>query len=244
MSQSQEEGGKVVTQKMLDQYFEYQVAYTNPKKEDVLTRMIRSDIKLTDTATEKETEYDSIGTKLVIRNDLFGEEEESLISNWATSDGKELKMLEIVILSATINKYIRLKNLSEYQQETRIVTNPEQLIVVLEDKEIRNKIRINTDDETDSKVVYVLRKQDMEEILEADCYGRTISLSRSQSTSEGMMFQIQQDKMQANWEAEATSVLTRLYFEIPEATISPDILVVNLEVGIRVIRGEKESTTS
>lgn len=225
---------KIVTQHMLDYYFEYDVQNNHSDNDDVLSKVIKTDFKLTDALTGTPALPDSIGSKIVIRNNIFSTT--TNISDWATQNGKELKMIEIVVLSATVNKYIKLNDLSPENKDTKILVDPEHLVVILEDEKI-SKIGIDNNDETGStKTEFVLRKAQLEKVLEADCYGRTISMSRSQSESEGMIFQLTKNQLQTNWNANSTSVLTRIYFEIPQAMISPDVLVVNVELGIRAIR--------
>lgn len=225
---------KIVTQNMLDHYFKYNVQENIPNENDVLSTVIKTDIKLTEVINGTSSAPYSIGTKVILRNNLFSSTQ--TISEWAEEEGKELKMIEIVVLSATVNKYIKLKDRTEEQQKTIILGDPEQLVVVLESKSVANKVTIDSNDENENKNAFVLRNTQLKKILEADCYGRTISMSRSQSESEGMIFQLSADQLQENWRTNETSVLTRIYFEIPQAMISPDILVVNVELGIRAIR--------
>lgn len=225
---------KIVTQNMLDHYFKYNVQENIPNENDVLSTVIKTDIKLTEVINGTSSAPYSIGTKVILRNNLFSSTQ--TISEWAEEEGKELKMIEIVVLSATVNKYIKLKDRTEEQQKTIILGDPEQLVVVLESKSVANKVTIDSNDENENKNAFVLRNTQLKKILEADCYGRTISMSRSQSESEGMIFQLSLDELKDGWNTNLTSVLTRIYFEIPQAMISPDVLVVNVELGIRAIR--------
>lgn len=227
---------KIVTQNMLDHYFKYKVYDNISKEEDVLSTVIKTDIKLTDVMIGTSNVPDSIGTKVILRNNLFSSTK--TISAWASEEENELKMIEIVVLSATVNKYIKLNNRTEEQQQTKVLGDPEQLVVVLESKSVLKGVTIDSSDETgnETKNALVLRNAQLSSILEADCYGRTISMSRSQYESEGMIFQLSSDELKDGWNNSATSVLTRIYFEIPQAMISPDILVVNVELGIRAIR--------
>lgn len=231
---------KVVTQTMIDNYFQYDVKASDATTGNVLSAVFKSDIKLSDALVGQapNQERDCIGTKLVIRNNSLGS---TPITTWAKEatvgqTQTQLLLIEVVVLSATVEKYIKLKE----RKETAVnnVLDPSQLTVVIDPKE--NEVDATpadeTGDTTNEKKFFVIREDLLTALLEKDCTLRTQSLSRVQSESEGMTVQITQAQLLGGDNPADTDVLSRIYFVL-SPSVTDDVRVVNLEIGVRAIRG-------
>jgi len=232
---------KVVTQTMIDNYFQYDVKASDATTGNVLSAVFKSDIKLSDALVGQapNQERDCIGTKLIIRNNSL--DKNKSITTWAKEGTVEqtqtqLLLIEVVVLSATVEKYIKLKGRTDTAVNN--VLDPSQLIVVIDPKE--NEVDATpadeTGDTTNEKKFFVIREDLLTALLEKDCTLRTQSLSRVQSESEGMTVQITQAQLLGGDNPADTDVLSRIYFVL-SPSVTDDVRVVNLEIGVRAIRG-------
>ena len=169
-------------------------------------------------------------------------DKQSLITwiNATDTTGDRFAFLEIVLLSAITNAYVKT---TDYTSSGKLpaVISPETVLAVLEDKTSAGVLSPLTGAEEETgpvggseKTLFVIRTENVaRHALSIDAFRRASATARSQKTELGMLLQLKKADFFEDWSTSESGALCNVYFVLPKL---PDLNLLDVAVGVRLVR--------